>query len=266
MSSLLKQVCKGKEVRPRRLMIYGVHGVGKSTFGSMAPRPIFIQTEDGLGDIECDKFPLARNYDDVLTALGELFSQEHDYQTVVIDSLDWLEQLIWAEVCCKHSVESIEQIGYQKGYVFALAHWREVLDGLVALRNDRGMMSILIAHSHIERVPCLETEPYSRYQPRLHKHASALVQEWCDDVLFATYKIHTVKVGESFNKTEYRGVGGDERIVHTTDRATHAAKNRLGLPDSFTLDWRIYEAFMRGDRDRAMAMIEPPSETADKTS
>ncbi len=253
---LLNQVRTGKEPRPRRLMLYGVHGVGKSTYGAMAERSIFIQTEDGLGDIECDKFPLARSYGDVVTALGELYAEKHDYRTVVVDSLDWLERLIWAEVCRKRGVESIEDIGYAKGYTFALTQWREVLEGLDALRNERGMMVLLIAHAKIERFENPETEGYDRYVPRLHKLASALVQEWSDDVLFATYKVHTRKVDDSFGRTKHRGVGTGERILRTTERPAHVAKNRLNLPDEIPLDYRVYAAFARGENPLASAETE----------
>lgn len=244
---LLEQIHSGKQPKPRRLMLFGIQGVGKSSYGAMSERPIFIQTEDGLNDIECNKFPLARAYNDVVAALSELYSEQHDYHTVVVDSLDWLERLIWAEVCRKRGVESIEDIGYAKGYTFALTQWREVLEGLDALRNERGMMVILIAHAKIERFENPETEGYDRYVPRLHKLASALVQEWSDDVLFATYRVHTRKVDEQFGQVKRRGVGTGERIIRTTERPAHVAKNRLNLPDEIPLDYRVYAAFMRGE-------------------
>lgn len=92
---LLKQVKRGRSRKPPRIMAYGIEGIGKSTLAAGAPRPIFIQTDDGLGEIDCDKFPLAHTFDDVLAALSELASEAHDYETVVVDSLDWLERLIW---------------------------------------------------------------------------------------------------------------------------------------------------------------------------
>src|SRR5690348_4280604 len=106
--TMFQQIRSGKCPAPRRTMLYGVHGVGKSTFGAAADRPIFIQTEDGLGDIDCDKFPVAGSFTEVIGMLSELFTERHAYRTVVIDSLDWLEQLIWAEVCRKRHVASIE--------------------------------------------------------------------------------------------------------------------------------------------------------------
>ena len=89
-------------------MLYGTHGIGKSTFGAMAEKPIFVPTEDGLADIDCESFPLARSLGEVMAALESLYSGDHDYRTVVIDSLDWLERLIWAEVCRRERREHRE--------------------------------------------------------------------------------------------------------------------------------------------------------------
>lgn len=244
---LIEQIETGQSIRPRRVLIYGQHGVGKSTFGAMADSPVFIQTEDGLSNIDAPRLPLAQSYGDVLAALGELYTEKHEFTTVIIDSLDWLERLIWAEVCAKRGVESIEDIGYAKGYVFALTQWREVLSGLDALRNERGMQAILIAHAQVEKFNNPETETYDRYAPRLHKLASALVQEWCDEVLFASYRVHTKQTNEGFDRKRVQGIGAGERIIRTTERPAHLAKNRLNLPDELPLDYRVYAAFARGE-------------------
>lgn len=245
--TLMQQIHKGRRSRPRRVMLYGTHGIGKSTFGAMAERPIFVPTEDGLGDIDCESFPLAQSLGDVMAALESLYTSEHEYKSIVIDSLDWLERLIWSEVCEDQCVDSIEKIGYAKGYVFAIDKWRTVLGALDALRSDRGMAIVLIAHAKIEKFENPETVPYDRYSPRLHKHASALVQEWCDEVLFATYTVHTVKVADGFDKAKHNGIGSGERIVRTTERPAHVAKNRLNLPDEMPLDYRVYAAHAHGE-------------------
>ncbi|MEK6676406.1 MAG: ATP-binding protein [Planctomycetota bacterium] len=251
MVSLLNQVQRGIKPAPRRTLLYGTHGIGKSTFGAMAEKPVFIQTEDGLANMDCDRFPLAAKYTDVLAAMGELYSEPHEYRTVVLDSLDWLERLIWSEVCNSRGVECIEDIGYGKGYVFALTCWREVLAGLDALRNDCGMSVMLIAHAQIERFANPETDTYDRYSPRLHKQASAFVQEWADEVLFATYSVHTKATDDGFGRKRVQGIGTGERIIRTTERPAHVAKNRLGLPDEIPLDFRIYAAFVRGENPLA---------------
>jgi len=250
---LIERIERGKTPAPRRTLLYGTHGIGKSTFGAMAERPAFIQTEDGLGNIECERFPLARTFSDVMSALSALYTATHEYGTVVIDSLDWLERMIFADVCARRGVESIEDISFAKGYTFALTQWREILEGLDALRNERDMAVILIAHARIEKFANPETDTYDRYVPRLNRHASALVQEWADEVLFATYDVHTKQTDEGFKRVRTQGIGTGERVIRTTERPAHVAKNRLGLPDEIPLDYRVYAAFVRGENPLAEA-------------
>ena len=161
---LLEQIHRGKQPMPPRLIVYGTEGVGKSTFAAEAPAPVFVQTEDGLAEIECTKFPLATTFADVLAALSELYSEPHDFQTVVIDSLDWLERLIFDALCKQHNVASIEKVdgGYAKGYTHALTYWRQILDTLNLLRSERGMVVIGIAHSKIEKFEDPESSAYDR--------------------------------------------------------------------------------------------------------
>jgi len=246
--SLIANVTRGRPAVPRRTIVYGPGGVGKSTFAASADAPVFIQTEDGLATIDVPRFPLSTRYGDVIAALGELYTEPHDFKTVVVDSLDWLERLIHAEVCAKRGVESIEDIGYAKGFVFALTQWREFLAGLDALRNERGMAVILIAHAAIEKFANPETETYDRFVPRLHRQASALLQEWADEVLFANYRVLTRTSNEGFDRKRVQGIGTGERVLRTTERPAHVAKNRLGMPEEIPLDFATYAAFVRGEQ------------------
>ncbi len=93
---MLDTIQKGKRRRPPRVVVYGPEGIGKSSFGAGCPDPVFIQTEDGLGEIECDSFPLCAGYAQFVEQLGAVCSQEHGYKTLVVDTLDWLEKLVWA--------------------------------------------------------------------------------------------------------------------------------------------------------------------------
>jgi hypothetical protein len=257
--SLMETIQRGKTPMPPRLLIYGTEGIGKSTFAANAPRPIFLQTEDGLNEIACEKFPLAANVDDVLTALAELNTQQHEYQTVVVDSLDWLERFIWDAVCREFRVINIEKAdgGYQRGYVHALTHWRKVVDALTALRNSKGLAVILIAHSKVEPFADPETTTYDRYSPRLHKHAAALVTEWCDAVLFATRKYRTETEETGFGRTRTIAVGvgveGGERILRCVGSPACVAKNRYGLPAELPLSWPALMAALTAPAANAVA-------------
>ncbi len=246
--SLMARVQRGRTPKPPRLLVYGTEGIGKSTFAAGAPKPVFVQTEDGLDEIDCDKFPLATAYDEALAALAELRSEPHEYETVVIDSLDWLERMIWDKVCQESGAKSIEKAdgGYAKGYTHALTYWREVVEHLNALRNTRGMVVVLIAHAKVEKFEDPESSPYDRYSPRLHKHAAALVSEWCDAVLFATRKVRTQTEDAGFGRkrtiAHALGKDGGERVLRTVGGPSCIAKNRYGLTEDLPLSWAAFVA------------------------
>lgn len=243
---LLGQVHRGKRQAPRRVLLYGVQGIGKSTWGASTPDPIFLSTEDGLDDIDCAKFPAITSYDAAIAALSELYSEPHDYRTLVVDSLDWFESLVWAHVCVKKHVRNIEDIGYGKGYILTLDYWREFLAGLSALRNDRGMMIVLVAHSKIETFKNPEGDDFDRYMPRMHKAAASVVMEWCDEVLFASYQTYTKGAASpGIGRGVAKAIGSGERVLRTTERPSHMAKNRLGLPDELPFSWDSYAQFLK---------------------
>jgi hypothetical protein len=229
---------------PPRILVYGVAGIGKTTFATSAVEPVVLLTEDGLGKIKVSHFPLARRFDEVMEALAALYSESHDYKTLVVDSLDWLEPLVWQRACKDNGWRSIEDPGYGKGYLAALDLWRQYLDGLNALRDERGMTVIQIGHADIRRFDSPEHDPFDRYVIKLHARASALLQEHSDAVLFANYRISTVKSDVGFNKKVTRALGSGERVVYTAERPAFLAKNRYGLPDVLPLDWQAFAAAM----------------------
>jgi len=234
----------GVKKMPRRLMLYAVEGIGKSTFASLAPDPIFIPTEEGLNEIDCASFPVAATMYDVFGHMKTLMEEDHEYKTVVIDTLDWLESMIWAQVCEDKNKENIEDIGYAKGYKFALTYWQRFLNGLEMLRKEKGMMVILLAHSAIERFEDPERDAYDRYCPRMHKLASAMIREWCDEVLFACYEVDIKKEDSGFNQKRSIAKSQGRRIMHTTERASHMAKNRLSMPDTMDFMWKSYSEYL----------------------
>ena len=239
---LLDTIMSGLENRPPRIMIYGREGVGKSTFGASAPSPAFIDTEGGLGHINCKKFPLSRSLSEVLAKLASLRDDPHEYQTVVVDSIDWLERLIFDEVCREFGVRSIEKAdgGYGKGYVHALTHWRNIINLLQDLRDKRNMIIILVAHAKVERFEDPENAAYDRYTPRLHKHAASLIAEWVDAVLFATQRYRVTKDSGDRAIAAPIGADGGERIIRTVGSPACVAKNRFGLPSEIPLSWAAF--------------------------
>jgi hypothetical protein len=250
--TMMKRIHQGRRPSPPRFVIYGTEGIGKSTMAAQAPKPIFIPTEDGLDQIDCASFPLAASFADVEAALQSLIQEQHDFEAVVIDSLDWLERLIWDVLCEQYGVPSIEKVdgGYARGYTHALTYWRRVLDALNTLRSRRGMCVVLLAHAKVEKFEDPESSAYDRYSPRLHKHATALVNEWADAVLFATRKIITKTEETGFNRerTIASGLGkdGGERVLRCVGSPACVAKNRFDLPAELPLAWSALMQAMAG--------------------
>lgn len=240
--------------KPPRIVLYGVHGIGKNTFASAAPKPVLVNIEDGQpSDTPIDAFPRATSFAEVMEALTALCSEEHEFETVVIDSLDWLEPMIWAEACSRNKWTDIEAPGFGKGYIAALDVWRDYLDAINFLRDEKGMAIIQTAHAQITRFDSPVTEPFDRYGIKLQKRASELVQEHADMVLFANFKVSTTKTDAGFNKKVTRGVGGGERVIYTEERPAFLAKNRHRLPPELPLDWNALAGAMSAASTAALA-------------
>lgn len=242
--SILDSITTAKRAVPRRTLLYGIHGIGKSTFGAGWPGAVFLPTEDGQAHLDVPSFPLCKAAEDawkVAVALGG--EAKHQYQTLVIDSADWLERLIWDSVAKKHSKKHISEIPYNRGYEEAAGLMAEILRALDGVRG-RGMHILFIAHCQIQKFESPEGDSYDRYLPKLHKTTSALLQEWCDEVLFTNYRVAVTRKDEGFGRSRGVGIGAGERTLYTTERPAWTAKNRLSLPDELPLDFETYQQFL----------------------
>lgn len=237
------KILKGKQHKPRRTLIYGVHGVGKSTLAADAPDCLMINLEDGLNDIECDKTELFRTFDQVMDCLRWLAEEDHDYKNVAIDTVDWLETMIHKAVATAASKDSIADIGYGAGFKQALTYWDRLIFALNWLRAEKGVGVILLAHTEAKKFENPEADSYDRYQPALHPLAGSLLQEWCDEVLFASYRVFTRKEDQGFNKKRTVATGDGQRYLRTQETAAVLAKNRLNMPPEIEFAWSAYQQY-----------------------
>lgn len=240
MSKFLQKVQKGKIQGPYKIVLYGTEGVGKSTFASEAPRPIFMDTEGGTEQLDIERFPKIESFPDILAAIDELSTEKHEFQTFVLDTADWAESLIWKHVCEQANVQTIEDIGYGKGYTAAIDHWRSLLARLDGLRN-RGMNVIVLAHAHIRTFRNPAGEDYETYELKLNAKAAGIVKEWPYALLFARYQAFT----HTDKNKRTRGVGDGSRVIVTEARPAWAAKNRYGLPFEMPLSWAEFDVAAR---------------------
>lgn len=230
--------------RNKVIIAYGGAGIGKTTLGACAPSPVFIRTEDGLGNLDVIAFPIATTFDDVMGGLQALYTEDHEFKTLVVDSLDWLEPLVWAKVCQTHNQPSIETFGYGRGYIEALTYWRQFFEGLIALRDSRKMDVILIAHSQVTRIEDPTMPSYDSVGLKLHKRAAAIAEEFADLILFCTVQTNTVTEDKGFNNKRVRATSTGERIMHTVGQPAFLAKNRYSLPSPLPLSWEALDGAM----------------------
>lgn len=246
MGNALSKITRGRVKRPPIVILYGMEGIGKSTWASMAANPIFLQTEDGLGNIDAAKFPLAKTFDEFMEYLECLCSEEHDYRTVVIDSADWLEPIIYDQVCREWGVKNINNVdkGFGKGYEYAADKWMDIIKMLTYLRDAKGMMVIVIAHSKIKTVSEPGYPSYDKYMLRLQDRASGLLVEWADCVFFAKKKM---RISEEGNKAIATPIGrdGGDRVLVTVASPSCTAKCRYAFPEEIPLDYMEFERMLK---------------------
>lgn len=237
--------------RPLRIALFGVPGVGKTTFAAQAPSPIFLCVEDGAGFLDAKAFPRPLSWQDVLDAIETLLRDEHPFKTLVIDTLDALESLCWEHVCRMYGgskVRSIEDFGYGKGYQHAVEAWEKLLDRLAELQRRRGLHLILIAHAVSRDHNDPDHDAWKRWSMQLHRKSADLISGWVDAVLFAAPEMVAKKDG-----LRTRGFTTGERLLYTEAAGSHEGKNRYGLPPSMPLDWATFKAAV----DAALAPPRP---------
>ena len=237
MTITLASITGGKVMAPVKTTVMGPPGVGKTTFAAGAPSPIFLPVEEGTNSLDVQRFPQPATFEEALAAVTLLNKEEHKYKTLVIDTLDAMEPLVWRDVCEHGKKDSIEDFGYGKGYVLALERWRVMLACLENLRKAKRMNIVLVAHAQIKKFANPIGADYDRWDMKLAgKGASALFVEWSDALLFAEYETLT----PTDDKDRVRAVSTGNRIARTNHAGGYEAKNRFGLPDPMPLDWAAY--------------------------
>lgn len=236
MAISLASLRRSNNDKPACIVVYGPEKVGKTTLASEFENAVFIQTEEGAGTNEFDTFGHLTTYPDVMDALHSLLVEDHGYRCAVVDSVTALQALIWAETGERGDEKGvkkkrIEDFGYGKGYAYALNIWLEFLGLLNALRREKGMTIILIAHSKIERVDDPETVSYSRYEIDLHEKARDLLKRESDAIILLKSDVSINSEDQGFNRSRAIAAGGRTVWMHASSRPAYAAGNRYGLPE-----------------------------------
>lgn len=242
MSDWKEKLVVGKQANPPRICVFGSHGIGKSTLVAQFPKPIFISTEDGIDSLDVVSFPRATSVGEVTENVKTLIKEDHDFRTVVIDSVDWLvTPLIESHI---ESSYEAKELAYGKGQMLVAEKFREILQGLDVARRKRGMNVVLIAHSNVVKFQDPRSEEYDRFLPKLPNRCNALLQEWVDVLAFAAFKVIIKKSDTGFNGTRARGVSTGERLLHFVENSAFVAKNRYGCPEDAEMSYENLRKFV----------------------
>ena len=230
------KIISGKIIKPQKVIIYGPEGIGKSTFASQFPRPLFIDTEGSTSHLAVDRLERPTSWQMLRQYIEDIKTDSMGYKTVVIDTADWAERLCEDSICSKYGKQGVEDFGYGKGYKYGKEEFGRLLDGLSDL-IEAGLNVVLTAHSIIRKFELPEeTGAYDRYELKLGNKAgnqcAALAKEWADMVLFANYKEIVVT-----SKDGKKKVSGGQRVMHTLHNPCWDAKNRHGLPEELPFDY-----------------------------
>lgn len=218
----------------QKILAYGVPGIGKTSFGATFERPVLLPIEDGAAAINMQSFPLMTSFNQVCEAIQALHG-EHQFKTLVVDSLDWLESLVWKACCAAKGWESIETPGYGKGYIELDKWWLHIMEGLDSLRYQKNIDVVILAHSTVKRIEPPDNDPYDCYQLKMQQRAAAKWVEWAETVCFINYRVNLHKTVTGVNQERTRATGTGDRVIYTAERPAYKAKSRWPLPEEILI-------------------------------
>ena len=254
-------ITKGKQKSAIRLVGYGAEGIGKSTFASHFPEPLFIDTEGGTKQLDVARFPTPETWGQLIEMIDEVIKEPDCCQTLVIDTIDRAEMLLTQQILQDSGVDSIEKVGggYGKGYTAIAERFQKDflnrLDRLIA----KGDNVVLIAHAQMRKLESPDEPPYDRWELKTSKKVAPLVKEWADILAFMNYDVMIVEENGR-NKAK----GKAKRMIHFNHRPTYDAKNRFGLPDdaplSFDILKKVYEGSVPRRKEHNSLNVDTPTE------
>lgn len=219
------EIIKGKQAKPLRAVCYGPEGIGKSTFASRWPTPLFIDVEHGTDRLEVDRVQPG-SWNAVRQTVLELANGQSGYKTIVFDTADWLEKMLAEGVCAEKNVQSIEAFGYGKGFAFLAEGWKRFLDEVARMQQITGCHVLFLAHAQMRKQELPDEQgAFDRWELKLEKKSSPVLKEWSDLLLFLNYKTLVIDI-DGKKKAQ-----GHRRVMYSSHHACWDAKSRLPIPE-----------------------------------
>lgn len=243
------QITKGKVKRAVRTVLYGVAGVGKSTFASNIPDALFIDTESGTDSMDVARLPKPESWSDLQEEL-DFVLKEKPCSTLVVDTIDRIENLLIQDTVQLNGKNSIEDYGYGKGYVMIQERWQKEflfrLDKIIA----SGINVVLVAHSISRKVETPEESAYDHWELNLSRKVAPVTRDWTDMMLFCNYDLNIVDTSNGNGIEKRKAVGNIKRKIFCNQKPQFDAKNRFGLADSYDLSFEPFRKIFEGKVER----------------
>lgn len=208
-------------------------GMGKTTLGSLFPEPVFIRTEDGTQSIadraDVALFPVAGCVQDVLEAVMSLATEEHDFRTLVIDSVTKFNAMVEGEILASDpKARGLNQAlgGYGNAFDAVAKVHSELRKACGYLMSEKGMNIVFLAHATTETIDPPDGDAFTRYSIPMHKKSIPVYTNDVDVVAFIKMKTYTS--GEGAKK---KAVTDGSRIITCYPTPNHVSKNRLGIKE-----------------------------------
>ncbi len=252
------EITRGLVIKPQKVVVYGPEGIGKTSFAASFPDPLFIDTEGSTLNYDVARLPAPSSWTMLLDEVQEVIGNPSMCKTLVIDTIDWAEQLCSFYICSKHNKQGIEDFGYGNGYVYVKEELGRLLNLLTEVTN-KGIHVVLTAHSQMRKFELPnESGSFDRYELKLGKKTSSqtapLIKEWSDMLLFANYK--TITISQKDGKTK---AAGGQRVMYTTHHPNWDAKNRFDLSEELAFDYEAIKPFITNFSNKQAVTKEVPT-------
>jgi hypothetical protein len=159
-------------------LIYGLPKSGKSSFAAQIPNALFFTTEEGYNHLEIYNIKITK-WEDVYTAMRELATTKHKFQTIVIDIADYFFKHCETYILNKFGKEHASDMGFGKGYTLIRDEFTKVVNAI----NQSGFGLVFISHAK-ERELTKTTSKFTYMDTTLPKAPSEVICGLVDYILY----------------------------------------------------------------------------------